>query len=537
MTTGPCPPSPVDGIPADFGESDRSSVSATLTPSVRDVETPAPPRPTSGLWLWAAVGFVAACGLALVGTRAAAVPVSPAPAWWFALPAGLEAGHGGALTVVFYGFGGLLVLAWVMVGLVARRGLLTTRRAWALLAAWGGPLVVAPPLFSRDLYSYVGQGLVARRGLDPYSVGATALGSGHLLASIPAQWRSTPAPYGPLFIAAARYVTPIFGSTVNAEVVALRCLELVGVALTMVYLPRLARSTGADPGTALWLGVLSPLALFGCIASGHNDALMVGLLIAGLALARTGRLVPGLVLLGLAMTVKIPAVLAIGFLGIAEYRLATGRDRLRVVAEVALVPTAVVAAVTWLSGYGWGWLAAGTLKVPTELRIAQTPSVAVGTFAFHVLHALGFAVGQGGTITVAQDLAALAAVALVAWLAWKVRTDNVVRLLGLAFLVVVVASPTVWPWYLLWGLVVLAATPTQRSTVLAAACALGMFMVMPPGAPVIRGTGYLLVVAGCAVGAVALVRHRWRVPAAAGPAGGRGSLARSGPTRGSGSVA
>ena len=49
----------------------------------------------------------------------------------------------------------------------------------------------------------------------------------------------------------------------------------------MVFLPRLARHLGTDPGVALWLGALSPLALFSFVASGHNDALMVGLLVAG----------------------------------------------------------------------------------------------------------------------------------------------------------------------------------------------------------------------------------------------------------------
>ena len=53
----------------------------------------------------------------------------------------------------------------------------------------------------------------------------------------------------------------------------------------MVCLPRLARNLGRRPGVALWLAVLSPLALFSFIASGHNDALMLGLLVAGLTLA------------------------------------------------------------------------------------------------------------------------------------------------------------------------------------------------------------------------------------------------------------
>ena len=58
---------------------------------------------------------------------------------------------------------------------------------------------------------------------------------------------------------------------------------------------------------ALWLGVLSPLALFSFVSSGHNDALMLGLLVAGIALGTAGRLRTGVALCALAATIKLPA--------------------------------------------------------------------------------------------------------------------------------------------------------------------------------------------------------------------------------------
>jgi alpha-1,6-mannosyltransferase len=52
------------------------------------------------------------------------------------------------------------------------------------------------------VYSYLAQGAIFARGLDPYRLGpAMALGiDDPLVRSIPDLWRDTPAPYGPLFL-------------------------------------------------------------------------------------------------------------------------------------------------------------------------------------------------------------------------------------------------------------------------------------------------------------------------------------------------
>ena len=163
-----------------------------------------------------------------------------------------------------------------MIGREALAGRLSVGWAWIILGVWGLTFVVGPPLFSRDLYSYVAQGLIAHHGLDPYTVGPDVLGPGHLLNSVASVWRSTPSPYGPLFVTISRGVAAVSGGSLIVQVIAYRLLELVGVVLCMVFLPRLARHLGTDPGVAVWLGVLSPLALFSFIASGHNDTLMIG---------------------------------------------------------------------------------------------------------------------------------------------------------------------------------------------------------------------------------------------------------------------
>ncbi len=443
--------------------------------------------------------------MALTGTRIGSVP-GAGYRWWFSLP-----GPSPLLSAIFYVAFALLVLGWLGVGREAFAGRLTLGRAWSILAAWGTPFFLGPPLFSRDLYSYVGQGLVAHRGLDPYSVSPSVLGPGPVLASIASVWRHTFSPYGPFFVAASKGVVGVAGRSLMTEVLSFRALELIGVVLIMVSLPRLARHLGTDPGIALWLGALSPLALFSFVASGHNDALMVGMLVAGVTLALTGRLFAGVVLCALAATVKLPAAAAIVFLVVDRcHRLPPGR-RGRLVAQATAVTAVVFMAVTLLCGYGWTWLGPGALGVPTKLRIVSTPSVSLGNLAFQVLHPIGIPIVRSAAVTGAQYVCGLAAVAGCIALLVTVDRHEVVRSLGIALVLIVIGSPTVWPWYLMWGLALLAASTAQRSKALAATAALAMLLVGPGGSPRLLGNSYVLVSLASVAAIAWLVRgQRWR---------------------------
>jgi hypothetical protein len=459
------------------------------------------------LSLWIGIGTCGSIGMAMIGTTLGAIPQPGDTGWWFHVSAG-----GSALAHVgFYASVVLLIAGWLGVGLHARRGHLTVPRAWAILALWGLPLLVGPPLFSRDIYSYIGQGQLAFHGLNPYSVPPSALGSGPLLASIASVWRHTASPYGPLFVTVSRGAAAVSGGSLVAQVMVFRLMELIGVALIMVSLPRLSRRLGTDPGLALWLGALSPLALFSFIASGHNDALMVGLLLAGVTLATDGRVAVGLTLCALAATIKLPAAAAIVFIAVDQYRAAPGPRRGRVILEAVVLPVVVIAGVTLVSGLGWTWLGPTALHVPTELRVLSTPAVSLGVFFHSILHAVGIPAAQSATVTVTQLVCGLLAVAGTVWLVVNAHRLEVVRLLGLALLLIVVGSPTVWPWYLMWGLAILAATPAQRSKVLAAMAGFAMLAVGPGGTPMLGGDAYYVIAPLALAACIWLIRDRhWR---------------------------
>ena len=80
-------------------------------------------------------------------------------------------------------------------------------------------------------------------------------------------------------------------------------------------IPSLARSLGRDPSYAFTMAVLNPVTILHLVGGAHNDALMLGLLMAGLAVARRGRPVAGIVLCALAAAVKVPAALGVLYIG------------------------------------------------------------------------------------------------------------------------------------------------------------------------------------------------------------------------------
>lgn len=438
------------------------------------------------LALWVGLGTIGALGIALTSSKIGSVPRPPGYRWWLDVPTGsYDVAH-----LFFYSSVAILLLGWIGVGFQARHGRLSVAGAWRTLALWGGPLFAAAPVFSRDVYSYIAQGELVRHGFNPYLVAPRALGPGPVLSSIAVVWRDSTSPYGPLFVALTHVTNLLTPSSLIVQVLAYRTLGLMGVVLLMCTLPALARHFGVDGGVALWFGVLSPLALFSAISSAHNDTLMIGLSSLALLVGIRGSRRWAIVLLSVAATIKLPALAGVVFVSAGALRDVPPSRRWRIIGEAIALPPLVIAAVTELVGYGWGWLSPSALRIPTELRVLTTPVVSVGKLGATTLHAIGLHVSTSAIVTATQYVSELAAVALALVLVARTRKTNTVRMTGLALLIVVVASPTVWPWYYLWGLSLLAATSAQRSLFMAWVAGLAMLLVGPGGTPMIGGNGF-----------------------------------------------
>ena len=412
----------------------------------------------------------------------------------------------------------ILVLAWLLLGrfAVGRVGgdvmkghapprRMTRRQADRTLLVWLMPFVVAPPMLSKDVYSYLAQSEIAARGLDPYVVSpAAGLGIDHVFTrSVPNLWRETPAPYGPLFLWLGDNITHVTGEYIPAALVAHRALALFGVGLIVWALPRLAKRCGVSPVAALWLGAMNPLLILHLVGGIHNEALMLGLMLAGMELCFRGLdspdrlrrpgsvwpsragllLIAGAVVIAASCMIKIASILAFGFVGIAlarrwgatlpalrhapprEYWQRSRRSLGALSASAAflgVILVAVMVAICVGTGLGFGWTK--TLSTGDVVRSWMS----MPTFLSVTTGRIGVLLGLGDHTQAMLDVArpaaqAVAAVLVVRWLlAALAGRLHPVGALGLAMGTVVLFFPFVQPWYLLWAIIPLAAWATGR---------------------------------------------------------------------------
>jgi alpha-1,6-mannosyltransferase len=449
-------------------------------------------------WGWIALGLAGSLAATVAGADLErGKPIT----WWFdpKLP---------ARELIFYAGIACLCAAWLGIG--RRLASVSTKQLLAVGALWMLPLAVGPSLFSRDLYSYLADGSLLHHGLSPYHHAPEALAGlhqTHLLNAVSPFWRHTTAPYGPLFVGLTRAIAAIAGSNLIAGVLLLRGLELAGVILLAIFVPRLARALGADPRRATWLAVISPLVLLELIGAGHNDALMAGLLVAGVALALERRPLLGIALCALAATVKFPAIAGAVFIALCWWRAEPPRAA-RIIGLTAVVAAAVFALVGVVSGLGLQWISGDLLSSTARLRLAITPSTAIGYTGASVLHDLGIGVASK-SMESAAGTATLALTALLAIvLCRRVRYENLALYLGVLLLASVMGGPAAWPWYLTWGIALVAATRAgQRWSWLPIAIAATSFLVEADGQLVLPRETAPIVLAVYVVAAVIVWRR------------------------------
>ncbi len=378
-------------------------------------------------------------------------------------------------------YGGMVVMlqAWIALIRIARRHKgLPLRSFAALFAAWTAPLLVVAPLFSRDSYSYAAQGEMMSRGISPYLFGPAVLGVNAFSGLVDKLWADVTSPYGPVFLWMAGVNATVVHHDELLAVVGFRLLALAGVVMIGIFLPRLARSYGRDPSVAFVLAVLNPLVLLHLIAGAHNDALMLGFLVAGLWLARERRPVVGVLLCTIGAMIKIPAFIGVvyigwGFLGDQV----SWKSRLRPTAAAVGLGGVVMAAVAEMVGLGWGWVTA--LGNGATIRSWSDPPTIAGQLATKLLELARLGDHQHVLLSGTRDLGLVLAAAVALRLLWRAREATAMRAMGLTFLAVVLLGPAVQPWYVAWSMVVLAAIAEHRLRVLVivlstVACFLGL---------------------------------------------------------------
>ncbi|WP_423260541.1 polyprenol phosphomannose-dependent alpha 1,6 mannosyltransferase MptB [Herbiconiux sp. 11R-BC] len=374
--------------------------------------------------------------------------------------------------------GGVLVLlfCWLSLGLslglprrLSRRaadqgsaspGTGDLRQVVASLVAWSLPLLVAVPLFSRDIYAYIGQGRLMDAGLDPYA-NVMADVPGWAEAGVDVKWSTTVTPYGPLFVMLQRAIVGLTASApLEFTLVLTRLLSVAGLALLIYSAWRIAQLRGFDQAAVLWAVGVSPLVLMNFVVAGHNDSLMLGLVVAGAYQGLKGRPVLATVLVTAAIGVKPIALVALPVIGLIWAGADAGWGR--VIARWAAVAGIAAGGMLALGaglGVGLGWVAG----LGTPLGIGSWYSVPRFTSLWlrDLVNALG---GDGEAWRSGVVLVFLVAGCLLAVVLYTVkRRSDPLWLLAGGFAAVALFSPLLHPWYGLWLLCLFAVAGLRRA--------------------------------------------------------------------------
>jgi hypothetical protein len=419
----------------------------------------------------------------------------------------------------------LLTVAWWRV--LTTHESLTGR--WVVVTAtlWALPLLVTPPLASRDAYAYLCQGAVFNAGLNPHTTSPAALPC-PWLDSVPPVWREATSPYGPLATVLSGDAAAVADAVgrVEAGVDMLRLFAVVGVLLAVWAGRRLAHATGVDEARAGWLALAGPLVLVHAIGGAHLDALMAGLVLAAFAFAVAGRGRPDPegrargpgwpavfagVLLGLAVAVKATALLAIPFAALLARRTPGVRGLVAPLVGLA-VAVAGYGLLAVPTGLDVGFMEA--LPASAELGQWTSPPTAVGMTVQYILRAFGLT--TEAPVTVARTVGLVLAVIIAATAWFRVRDDvrAIVAAAGIAFAAMALLGPVFYPWYALTPLALLAVSTSDERTRawIGAASAPLAYLILPNGvglAPRTKLPGALAVTAGL-VALVTAARRRVR---------------------------
>jgi len=410
--------------------------------------------------LFAVSGFLG--GLVI----AASAPVwrLAVPAWRITVPGIPHPGTAFQSTSLF--LLGLILLGVGWLGLIWRAGRIADpRRALivvgAVIALWAIPVSLGPPLLSNDVYSYVAQGEMASRGIDPGSNGPAALGRNDWTSAADPVWRAAAAPYGPVAVFTSRTVVEAAGHDPALALWFYRVVVIAGIAMAAIGVSLIASRSGVAPAVAVAIGIGNPIVILHLIGGAHNDAVMFGLLALGLAAAQRRRRVLALALLTAATAIKLPAALGLVYLGWCwDGVVATARRRIITTAGVLFSAVCAIALGCVAMGMGPGWLTA--LTSTGKVNDTYSPTTKLGFSISELLAAVGVNV-DGATLTAGVRALGLLAVVILALIVMlRSPRIGVVRATGIMLVAYVLLGPVIWPWYLAAGFALLAACGLGR---------------------------------------------------------------------------
>jgi hypothetical protein len=361
----------------------------------------------------------------------------------------------------------LLGLAWLGLWRAVRtEPALGWRRLWWVAAVWIAPLLLAAPFASQDVWVYVAQGKLVASGLPATSAVHVLGRHSEWLTAVDPRYLTGPSIYGPGAVDLSGLFAKVSGGHPWIAVEAWRLAVIASLVLCAWGVARAAASRGINSAEAVIAGVANPAVLLVFVAGIHNDALMISLIVAGVALALTKRPWWALCLAALAVTVKAPAALAVLAIAWWYWRDSWRRRAVALGSGIALTLGLLVVFGLACGGDGFSWL-----RSASQATVASSFSV------------LNLSDSTSSTLANFIQLGGIA-VAVIIVLALP-RRASWVGALALAFGVMAVCATNPQPWYVLWALPLLACTGCDarlRRAAICVLCAMVVWSVLPLGA-------------------------------------------------------
>ncbi len=374
---------------------------------------------------------------ATAGSKIVLATAGGSPEWLLGPLRWLGAGYLAGANAGWAYFGGLMLAMALYAVILACVRAFSLRTLVVAVVALNALFLLAPPLLSQDVFSYLAYArLGAEHGLDPYVHAPNDIPLDPVYAF--AGSKSASNVYGPLFTLVSY---PLGLVPVSLGFWILKTVAFASVLGLAFFTGKTASALGHDPRLAVTVVGLSPVTLVHVVGGAHNEALTMLLVVIGAWLFVRAKEPAGGFVAGLGAGVKASAVLPLPFMLIAA------RRRLSTLA--AMAGAGLLSLAVALAAFGSDAINSLNLLSSNQNRTSKfsTPHKAVDLveLCFGNINRAAWA------DAVRLVLVALLA-ALVVWLLWRVlqNRDRWIAATGWATLGVLLASAWLVPWYLLW---------------------------------------------------------------------------------------
>jgi hypothetical protein len=341
----------------------------------------------------------------------------------------------------------LMILSYVLAVRYADR--VSRRTVIVSVIALNVIVLLAPPLFSTDVFSYQAYAReFAVYHTNPYIHGPNAIEPDLIYNYIGAKWVSTPSVYGPLFtlISAPLAWTSIVFSELTFKIIAALCS-----AGTLLLIWKTARLRDVDPVRGIALYGLNPMVMLYGVGGGHNDFMMVSLMMWGVYAMLLGRERTGGVLLITGTAIKLTGGILLPFALLASR--GSGRDRMpRRFLTGALLIAAVVATASF------GFFGNGLVHMVHTLKTVQYLG------GWHSVPGFLLSVSDVHVTALMRTLMSSILLSSLVWLLWRVWQRKFDWLDGAAWatFAVLVTAWAMLPWYVVWLMPLVAVSKSRR---------------------------------------------------------------------------